>query len=121
MYRWMYDRMVSEYEKKSKEELAQRIMAMDEIECSDRCFANQCESGTAISSINELFYALDELQTDLSHEKATRISEISNKAKDGWNYITNGLSKMNDNSRCYATLEDFKERVSNAKDNMDSI
>lgn len=121
MYKWMYDRMVKEYEKASKEELVQRIMAMDEIECSDRCFANQCEAGTAISNINKLFYALDELQAEFSPEKVTRICEISNKAKDGWNYIVNGLSKMNDNSRGYAALENLKERINNAKDSMDSI
>lgn len=29
MYKWMYDRMIIEYSKKSKEELAQEIMALE--------------------------------------------------------------------------------------------
>lgn len=29
MYKWMYDRMVTEYSKKSKEELVQEIMALE--------------------------------------------------------------------------------------------
>ena len=41
MYKWMYDRIVKQYEKESKEELVQRIMAMEEIECSDRISARQ--------------------------------------------------------------------------------
>ena len=48
MYKWMYDRIVTEHSKKSKEELVQEIMSLEEIECSDRCFANECESGTTI-------------------------------------------------------------------------
>ena len=31
MYKWMYDRMVAEYSKKSKEELVQEIMSLEEI------------------------------------------------------------------------------------------
>lgn len=45
MYKWMYDRMVTEYSKKSKEELVQEIMALEKIEGSDRCFANECQAG----------------------------------------------------------------------------
>lgn len=44
----MYDRMVTEYSKETKEELAQRIMALEELECKDRCFANQCCAGASI-------------------------------------------------------------------------
>ena len=81
MYKWMYDRIVKQYEKESKEELVQRIMAMEEIECSDRCFANQCEAGTAICSINELFEALEELSSGFSYEKAAKVYELSELAK----------------------------------------
>ena len=31
MYKWMYDRMVTEYSKKSKEELVQEIMALEKL------------------------------------------------------------------------------------------
>lgn len=121
MYKWLYDRMVKEYEKESKEELVQRIMAMEEIECSDRCFANQCQAGTAIYNINELFEVLKDLQSAFSYEKAARVYELSELAKNDWNYIRNGLANINDDSRCSKALEDFKKRVDKAKDSMDSI
>ena len=63
MYKWMYDRMVAEYSKKSKEELVQEIMSLEEIECSDRVFANQCQAGTPIYNINELFLVLKDLDS----------------------------------------------------------
>ena len=121
MYKWMYDRIVKQYEKESKEELVQRIMAMEEIECSDRCFANQCEAGTAICSINELFEELEELSSGFSYEKAAKVYELSELAKNNWNYIRNGLADINDDCRCSKVLDGFKKRVNNAKDQMDSI
>lgn len=45
MKRFIYNKIVTDYSKKSKEELIQEIMALERIECSDRCFANQCEAG----------------------------------------------------------------------------
>ena len=65
MYKWMYDRIVSEHSKKSKEELVQEIMSLEEIECSDRCFANECQAGATIYNINELFSELKELEYEL--------------------------------------------------------
>ena len=121
MYKWMYDRIVKQYEKESKEELVQRIMAMEEIECSDRCFANQCEAGTAICSINELFEALEELSSGFSYEKAAKVYELSELAKNNWNYIRNGLADINDACRCSKVLDGFKKRVNSAKDQMDSM
>ncbi len=121
MYKWIYDRLVTEYSKEQKEELIQRIMALEEIECSDRCFANQCEAGTSIYNINELFSALDDLQSGFSYEKAARIDEIAERARSGWHYIKSGLHKINDNSRCGKTLEDFKQRVVRATEGNDSI
>lgn len=121
MYKWMYDRMVTEYSKESKEELIQRIMALEEIECSDRCFANQCMAGTSIYDINELFSALEDMQSDFTYEKADRVYELMKTAKGSWNYIRNGISEMNDNTRCGKVLDDFKSRVVNAKDSNDSI
>ena len=121
MYKWMYDRMVTEYSKENKEELIQRIMALAEIECSDRCFANQCMAGTSIYDINELFSALEDMQSGFTYEKAARVYELMKTAKGSWNYIINGISEINDNTRCNKVLDDFKSRVANAKDNNDSI
>ena len=121
MYKWMYDRMVTEYSKESKEELVQRIMSLEEIECSDRCFANQCMAGTSIYDINELFSALEDMQSGFTYEKAARVYELTENAKGSWNYIRNGISIMNDNTRCGKVLDDFKSKVANAKDSNDSI
>lgn len=121
MYKWVYDKMVEEYKKESKEDLIIRMMATEEIELSDRCFANQCCAGTAIYSINELFSALDDLQSGFSYEKAARVYELAEMAKGNWNYIRNGLAEMKQDTRCGEKLDDFKERVKNAKDKMDSI
>ena len=121
MYKWMYDRMVTEYSKESKDELVQRIMALEEIECSDRCFANQCMTGTSIYDINELFSALEDMQSGFTYEKADRVYKLMKTAKGSWNYIRNRISEMNDNTRCNKVLDDFKSRVANAKDNNDSI
>lgn len=121
MYKWMYDRMVTEYSKETKEELVQRIMSLEEIECKDRCFANQCQAGTSIYNINELFSSLEDMQSSFSYEKATKVYELMESAKDSWNYIRNGIAEMNDNTRCSEALDNFKLRVENAKHNNDNI
>lgn len=121
MFKWMYDKMVTEYSKESKEELVQRIMSLQEIECSDRCFANQCMAGFSIYNINELFYALEDMQSGFTYDKAARVYELMEAAKSNWEYISNGISKMNDNSRCEKALDDFKSKVLNAKNDNDSI
>ena len=121
MYKWMYDRMVTEYSKESKEELVQRIMSLEEIECSDRCFANQCMAGSSIYDINELFSALEDMQSGFTYDKATKVYELMETAKCSWHYIRSGIAEMNDNTRCGKALDDFKSRVSNAKDSNDSI
>ena len=121
MYKWMYDRMVKEYEKESKEELAQRIMAIEEIECSDRCFANHCCAGTAIYYINELFSALDDLQIGFTYEKAAKVYKLSQTAKESWRYTTNGLMEMKSDIRCGEKMDDFKKRVKAAMNQNDSI
>ena len=73
MHKWVYDTLVLEYSKESKEQLVQRIMALDEIVDSDRCFANQCEAGTSIYEINELFSALEDMKSNFTPEKAARM------------------------------------------------
>lgn len=130
MYKWIYDRMVEEYSKESKEELVQRIMATDELECEDRCFANQCMAGMSMCNINNLFNKIEELKNCLSNSESTEeeLKECANNlwlatenAKGSWNYIRNGIAKINDDSRSGKKLEDFKQRVSKAKDKNDTI
>lgn len=96
MYKWMYDKMVAEYSKESKEELVQRIMSLEEIECSDRSFANQCMAGTPMYSINELFSALEDMQSGFTYNKAVRVYELAETAKVSWDYIRNEIANMND-------------------------
>ena len=117
----MYDRMVTEYSKRSKEELIQEIMALEEIECSDRCFANQCEAGATIYNINELFSALKELKAGFTYEKADKVYELIEIAESSWNYVKNGIAEINNDLRCTTVLEDFKNKVAKATDSNDSI
>lgn len=117
----MYDKMVTEYSKKSKEELVQEILVLKEIECSDRCFANECQVGTIIYSIDELFSALKDLKAGFTYEKAAKVYELMEAAESSWSYVENKIADMNDNSRCSKVLEDFKNRITNATDSDDSI
>lgn len=96
-------------------------MSSDEIELEDRSFANQCCAGTAIYNINELFSAIEDLQSEFSYEKTTKVYELAEQAKGSWNYIRSGLSEMKQDTRSGKKLEDFKKRVSMAKDKMDVI
>lgn len=118
MKRFLYDRMVTEYSKESKEKLIQRIMALEEIECEDRCFANQCFAGVTVMHINELFAALEEMKKDPSHENVAKAVELLEWAENSWNCILKGLSEMNDNSRCSRNLEDFKRRVESGRESI---
>lgn len=122
----------TEHSKKSKEELVQEIMSLEEIECSDRCFANECESGTTIYNINELFSELKELKYELfsalkeqnqeeTYKKVTKVYELMDIAEGNWNYVKNGIAEINDDSRCSKALKDFKSRVAKASDDNDSI
>ena len=42
-------------------------------------------------------------------------------AKFSWDYIKNGLSEINDDTRCSKSLNDFKLRVTKATDSDDII
>ena len=128
----MYNRIVTEHSKKSKEELVQEIMSLEEIECSDRCFANECQAGTTIYNINELFSELKELKYELfsalkeqnqeaTYKKVTKVYELMNTAESNWNYVKNGIAEINNDSRCSKALKDFKNRVTKASDDNDSI
>lgn len=121
MNRWMYDKMVTEYSKKTKEELFQEIMSLEEVECADRCFANQCMAGTAMCSINELFSAIEDMQSGFTYEKASRLYELTEIAKGSWSYISSGIEDMNDNARCGKALDNFKKRVAKAVKGGDRI
>lgn len=48
-------------------------MSLEAIECSDRCFANECQAGATIYNINELFLALKELKAGFTYEKAAKV------------------------------------------------
>lgn len=113
MKRFLYERMVTELSKETKEELIQRIMVLEKLECSDRAFANECRAGTTIYNINELFSALDELKENFTYEKAARVYELAENAKSDWNFIKREISEINDNSRVFKALDDFKKRVAN--------
>jgi hypothetical protein len=123
MFKWMYDRMKKEYEKQSKEDLIHEILSLEEIECSDRCFANQCEAGSSIYKINELFEKLDEVLSNnsISADDKIELLERLHSAKNEWSYIKSGIREMNNNSRCYEYLDKLKDRVKNAKEDRDVI
>lgn len=108
MKKFMYDKLKVEYEKKTKEELMQQVMALQEIECSDRCFANHCEASCVIFSINELFNALNKSTV---FQNNNEMLNIINSAKDNWNYIIDQIREINDNSRYYKAIDNFKKSI----------
>lgn len=121
MYRCFYDRLLAETEKNTKEELFQEIMSLNSIECADRTFANECESGTAIYNINKLFSALNDMKVSFAGDKLATVYDLIESAEKSWYFIKEGLANMNDASRTSKQLNDLKERVSKAKDAYDSI
>lgn len=118
MKRFLYERMITELSKESKEELIQRIMSLEEIECSDRAFANECQAGSTIYNINELFSALDDLKEKFTYEKAARVYELAENAKSSWNFVKSEIAEINDNSRVYKVLDNFKNRVKSGEDSI---
>ena len=118
MKKFLYERMVTELSKESKEELIQRIMSLEEIECSDRTFANECQAGSTIYNINKLFSALDNLKENFTYEKAARVYKLAEKAKNSWDFVKREIAEINDNSRVYKALDDFKNRVKSGEDSI---
>ena len=112
MYKWMYDRIAADYSKKSKEELVQEIMSLKEIECSDRCFANECEAGASVAYINKLFTALKDLKNKRTEENIGKVLELVRPAESSWNFVKNGIHNMNDDWRCETELENCKNEFS---------
>lgn len=121
MYKWMYDRLLEEYKKEPVEKLVNKIISLKEIEVRDRCFANECEAGTSIYAINELFNKVTEWKTDNSVEKVNEILSLLSDAENSWGYIKRELSKMNDNSRYYSYLEKFETSLEKAKNSTDTL
>lgn len=117
MYKWVYDRMVKEYEKEDKIDLIHKIMSYSDIEISDRCFANQCCSGADAYNINELF---EYIRKNASQRDCELLERLKN-ATSSWEYIRNGLSEMKRDTRVSEAEKDFNKRVSEAKDPYDSI
>lgn len=117
MYKWVYDRMVEEYNKEDKLDLIHKIMSYSNIEVSDRCFANQCCAGVDVFNINELF---EYLQENASHGDCELLDRLKN-ATSSWEYIRNGLLEMKRDIRVSEAEKDFKKRVFDAKDPYDSI
>lgn len=95
----VYKRMVEEYCKKSKTDLANEIIALSNIECRDRTFANQCITGTTLSEINEMFLAIENMMNGFTTEKAAAVYEQYASAKSSWDYIVKGLQEMKNDSR----------------------
>jgi hypothetical protein len=51
----------------------------------------------------------------------TYFDKKNDTAESNWNYVKNGIAEINDNSRCSKALKDFKNRVTKASDDNDSI
>lgn len=126
MRRFVYERMVEELSKKTKEELIQEIMALEEIECDDRCFANECRAGDTCYNINALFSGLKDLKTlkdskdskvDL-YEKVAKVCDLAERAERSWSYVKHELQEINDSSRFYKVLKDFRDRVNSGSDDI---
>lgn len=117
MYKWLYDRMLKEYEKEGKIDLIHKLMIYKEIEVSDRSFADQCFSGKDIYNINELFDYLRENLKKCDPELFDRMEE----AASSWAYIISGLSKMKRATRASEAESAFKKRVSEAQGPYDSV
>lgn len=117
MHKWVYDKMVEEYQKEEKIDLIHQIMSYSNIEVSDRCFANQCCAGADVYNINELFEYLQENVSPGDYN----LLELLKKAAPSWEYIRSGLAEMKRDTRVFEAEKDFEKRVSEAKEPYDSI
>lgn len=119
MYKWVYDRMVEEYKKEEKIDLINKIMSYSNIEVSDRCFANECCSGSAIYNIDTLFEHLKDgmLQSGCNGETVKKIKN----ALASWEYIKRELAEMRRDTRVSEEERGFKKRVSEVKEPYDDI
>lgn len=111
----VYRRMVDEYCKKSKTALANEIIALSNIECRDRTFANQCISGTALSEINEMFLSIENMMNGFTTEKAAIVYEQYASAKSNWDSIVKGLQEMKNDSRYYEEINKIEPQSDSFK------
>lgn len=121
MKRFLYERLQQEYEKLTKKELIDKIMVLEGIECKDRCFANECEAGTAIANINALFEAIKDIKNGYTFEKFTTLLYAAEDARTSWMYITAGLSVMNDPGRIDKETLDISDDESDIDSAIDSV
>lgn len=125
MYKWMYDWYVEEYKKEPINKIVNEVIALQNIECSDRAFANQCEAGMTIYNLNEFFDKVEELCNAKPEDNIPvmikEIKECFDNAKSSYSYIRSGLREMNDNCRVSNEEKVINDRVAKAKTDGDSI
>lgn len=122
MKKYLYGRLVESMKKRSKEDLIAEIESLHLLECSDRSFANEVCAGFAGADFCHLFMLFEDLKDNGSdYEKLAELYEYLDKCKDHWRYIMNALTDIKDPSRSSKYLESFKESLSNAKDDNDSV
>lgn len=127
MYKWIYDRLIGEYKKESKKELANQIIALKNIETSDRAFANECLAGSTVMRINELFEEIDRLKevsiskNELSIEELSRLFDLMDSAMSSWKSITKEFIDMRNPERFSNEICDLKQKISSANKPNDII
>lgn len=127
---YLYQKMKKDLMTLDKETLVTKVIALTEIESSDRGFANRSCETSINSSMDELFSEIaslketidalessenlpndikDAITTVKKAEKTLRSkTEI---AKESWDYIKDGLNDMNDSSRVRKTTADIKIKI----------
>lgn len=116
MYKWMYDRLIGEYKKESKKELANQIIALKNIETSDRAFANECLAGSTVMRIDELFEEIDRLRevsvskNELNIEELSRLFVLMDSAILSWKSITKEFIEMRNPERFSNEICDLKQK-----------
>lgn len=104
----IYEMLVEDYSKESKEELAQRIISLSDIECEDRAFANECLAGNHLKNIDDALQAFEKI-ADLYHINTKDVH--LDKALSSFAFIKKEVVKMNDYSRTSKFLEEFKNNM----------
>lgn len=112
MEKQIYDTIIREYSKETKESLAQQIIVLKQLHCEDRCFAEGCHTDSSLSDITSLLTALDEMRTDCSGEAVQKVCSLVEKAKTGWNHILAGINLIGDPYRYGIALEKFQREHS---------
>lgn len=104
----IYEMLVEDYSKESKEELAQRIISLGDIECEDRAFANECLAAGHLKNIDDALQAFEKI-ADLYHINTQDVH--LDKALSSFAFIKKEAVKMNDPSRTSKFLEEFKNNM----------